>query len=279
MAEIIKKLGDINLTYVYLGVLILVVVPLIVPVGLPIYMDPKAVEFFDTIENLPPGSKILFNPEFSPGTAATYESVAIRFIEQCFQKGHKVYIYSTVQMAPIVKDWLVNEAPSVSTKEYGVDWIHFGFVPGSPDIAKATFAEDVRSAFPTDYEQKKSLDEYPMMEGVNTISDFDLLFDIYTGLQTLDSNLRQWVLPIYPDLKWVQSPNQVDAMTSLTWYGSGHMTAIIFGPTQYAVYERLTKLPGDQLKSLDVLSLTEIYAVILVIIGNANYLIQRRSEN
>lgn len=70
MAEIIKKLANINPMYIYLTITILVVVPLIFPLSLPIYMDPQAVDFYDAIENLPEGSKILFNPSFSPGTAA-----------------------------------------------------------------------------------------------------------------------------------------------------------------------------------------------------------------
>jgi hypothetical protein len=274
--NVIVKITKIPLTVIYLIVLISVIVPLIRPLGLPIPVDPKAVEFYEVIENLPPNSKILFDPEFSPGTIRTYQSVAVRFVEQVLTNGHTLYIYSTVQMAPIVKDWIVEKAPSAKNAVYGEDWIHFGFVPGSPDIAKSSFASDIRSVFPTDYEENKPIDEFPMMQGVNTIDDFDLLFDIYTGMQTLDSNLRQWVLP--SGILWVESPNQVDAASSLPYYNSGQMAAIIYSPQMYAAYEILLEFPGDQIKNLDVLSLTQTFAVFLVIIGNAAYFIEREKD-
>jgi hypothetical protein len=238
MASILKAITNLPLPIIYGIVVILIIIPLIQPLGLPIPINPYAREFYDIVEDVPAGSKILFDPEFSPGTYATYNSVAIRFVEQCFRKGFPIYIYTNVALAPIIKSEIVSKAPSYADQVYGVDWIHFGFAPGSPDIAKATFSTDIRALFPVDFENGQPLDSYPMMAGVNGFADFYLLFDIYTGMATMDSNLRQWVLP-NPDVIWLDSPNQVDAPSSVAYYKGGQMDGIIYGPDMYAAYEYL----------------------------------------
>ena len=66
--NIFLKIGKIDRRWIFIIIAVVVVIPLIVPIGLPIRATDTSKSVYDALENLPKGSNILLSVEYSPST-------------------------------------------------------------------------------------------------------------------------------------------------------------------------------------------------------------------
>ena len=62
------KIGSVDRRWIFLIIALVVIVPLLIPVGLPIRPTDTTKNVYDAIEALPTGSKVLLSIEYSPST-------------------------------------------------------------------------------------------------------------------------------------------------------------------------------------------------------------------
>jgi len=263
-----EKMGKVDYRWVYALTIILVIIPVIQPIGIPCKTTKVVEDYYDVLDNLQPGSVVAVSLGGGISMQDELKSQLICTWKILFEKDAKVIWFSTNRDGPIMLDWTFNIVkPSQYGKVYGEDYVRLGFTPlGEP--GQASFAIDIRSVYPTDY-QGTSLDDLPITKDVIGHEDIDLLIFIYTSCTDVEFVIRQWAVP-YPDVK----------VLAITIGGCGPMAApyipdqilgFLHGSVGGAELEIVAGLPGPGALINDAKNLGIFGLLIFLILGNASY--------
>ena len=91
MNDWITKLQNLDRRVIYLILIFAVTIPLIKPLGLPIPPSDRSQRFFDIIDGLKAGDKILFSCDYNPSGAPELQPMNEAVLRHCFSKGVKVF--------------------------------------------------------------------------------------------------------------------------------------------------------------------------------------------
>ena len=259
-----QKLQSIPKTWMYVLLLAVLIGPLLKPIGIPIKISEGTQSAYDVIDSLEPGSKVVFGFDYSPGNAAEMEPQAIAILKHLLSKDVKVIGISFQAQGPMlaVKAF---EAAGWTEKEYGIDYVNLGYRAGGQG-AVAAFASDVPGTFNTDY-QGKSVSSFPIMQGVKTAADVDMIITIAPGTPGPEDYVRQ-VYSTYKTPLVCGVP--AVAITQVAPYVQAQqIKGILGGLPGAAEYELLMNQPGKAVAAMDAQSLAHLLIVALIILRNA----------
>lgn len=195
-----------------------VAVPILV-IGLTGYTFPEkptplAEAFFDAVdtagEEKGRRGNVLLAFDFDPASAGELSPMAISLVHQCAERGHRMYFIALWPVGP----QLITESIDKVIKRhypdlvYGEDYVNLGFRAGNEQVIKV-MGIDLTSEFRTDVEGS-ALAQIPMMDGITTLEDFDLIAEISAGYP----GSKEWVLyaatqyniPLVSGMTGVQAP-------------------------------------------------------------------------
>lgn len=165
---------------------ICMILPVLVPLNLPIGVPTMTQEFYDYILDLPDGSTVVYMSQLSGFNYGDLAPLCAATLNLVWNAPNNLKVIMVFQSADAVNFWQIMkdtydlELPS--DKIYGVDYVEFGFFIGA-ERGWATTCDDFRAMFPTD-RFGTPVEDLPIMEGVYTASDWDLLLfpNSWTGL-------------------------------------------------------------------------------------------------
>ncbi len=266
------KLENIPREILYGILLIVFIIPMVYPLGLPIQISPNVHKWYDTIEALPPGSVVMIDFGYSGGGEPELGPFAVAVYNQLFKRGDiKVIAMSTSIEGPQLWDKAMAEIkPERYGAEYGVDYIHIGYIAGT-ETAMAAVGKDLRATTSTDY-HGNSLNQFPIMDGITDASSFDLIICFTTGGDQSEGWVRQWVT-VYgtPYLCCVLA---MMVPTMLPYQNAGQIVSLTAG-AQAGEMESLVHVPARGIKSADVITLTHLLIIGYVVIGNVATLMKK----
>ncbi len=179
MRNFFKIVLELDRRWIFLTVAIVVVLPLLFPIGLPTDITPPVQTLYDAIDNIPANDKpLLISFDYGPDTAPELDPMAKAIMRHCFSKNIRIMLMSLYAdgagMAQRALESVVsNEFPD---KKSGVDYTFLGFIPGSTAVI-LNMGQSIHETFPSDG-YGYSLSELPMMESVDTYEDIPLMVDI-----------------------------------------------------------------------------------------------------
>lgn len=269
-----EKLQEIDRRIIYLLMWIVVLWPLISPINLPLGAGRQSKEYFEWVDDIPPGSKVVYSYDMSFAGLPELGPMSVATLHQLLSMDVKVYICAFWNMgADIAKDDIELLKPEENYgKVYGVDYIHIGYNPRS-EVGMTQFASDVYKAFPTDFINDRPLDTYEIMEGIHGAEDFDMLISIESGTPGSPEWIRQWIQPY--DIPFLVGALGVSVPGIAPYYNAGQVKAFIGGLRSAAEYEMLVGRPAVALAQQDPLSTTHILVILFVIVGNIGYFATR----
>jgi len=270
---IIERLEDIPREILYAILLIVFVIPLVRPLGLPVPISPNVRTWYETIDSLPPGSVVMVDFGYSGGGEPELGPMAVAVYHHIFRKGDiKVITMSTSIEGPQLWDKAIAEVRPEQRwgAEYGVDYIHIGYIAGT-ETAMAAIGKDLRATTSTDY-RGTPLDQYPIMDDIVDANDFDLLLCYTTGGDQSEGWVRQWQT-VY-GTRYMCSVLAMMVPTMLPYQNAGQIISVTSG-AQAGEMEGLVGIPARGIKSADVITLTHLLLIGYVLIGNIAALIHR----
>ena len=267
------KIGSIDRRWIFIIIALVVVIPLLVPIGMPIRATDTSKEVYDAIEDLPKGSKFLLSLEYSPSTKPENHPMAISILRHLFRNDHKVYITCLWPDGQFMaQDALKQVAEGEFNKVYGQDYVLLGYRPGAEAVVKG-IVSNIRKLYSVDANQTK-IDEIPMMNGITKFKDFAFLFSVSSG---------------YPGtIEWVQyaaDPTGVPMSSGVTsiqvnevmpYVQSGQMVGLLAGMPGAAEYESLIGEKGSATSGMDAQSIAHLVIVLFIVLGNTAYFIERK---
>ncbi len=258
-----ERLQSIPKAWIYLILVIVLAGPLLKPIGIPIQISDGVRNVFDAIDSLTPGSIVVFGFDYSPGNAAEMEPQALAILEHLADKQVEVVGISFQAQGPqMAEKAFANTA--WSEKEYGVDYINLGYRAGG-QAAVAAFANDIPGTFSTDYSGKPS-SSFPIMQGIKTAADVDMIITIAPGQPGPEDYVRQ----VYGTYKTrIIAGVPAVAITQVAPYVQARqIEGILGGLPGAAEYELLVEKPGMAVAAMDAQSLAHLLIIILIVLRN-----------
>ena len=270
--KLLLKLGKVDRRVIFLILAVVVLIPLLKPLGLPVRPTETTRKAFEAVDKLPPGSRLLLSFEYGPSTMPEIHPMAIALLRHAFSKHLKVYITCLWPDGQFMAVNAINRVAPEFHAVYGEDYVILGYRPGNEAVIKG-LTSDLRTVYTVDY-HNVVVDKIPMMEGVHNLKDFQLVFSLSAG---------------YPGtVEWIQygcDPTGVPLSTGVTsiqvneilpFENSGQLQGLIAGMPGAAEYEALIKTKGLGTAGMDAQSIAHLVIVLFIIFGNITYYIERR---
>ena len=107
--------------------------------------------------------------------------MALSLVHQCCERGHKMYF---VALWPVGPRMIEDSIDKVIRRHYpdlvyGEDFVNLGFKAGNEQVIKV-MGIDLTTEFRTDVEGT-AISNIPMMKGITSLEDFDLIAEISAG--------------------------------------------------------------------------------------------------
>jgi len=251
-----------------IAALLLIIVSIVftlISVQLPVKVTEPTTAFYDTIEAVPNGGVVLYEEAtmimnwFTNGQTSV--SALKHIVQRIKDDGIKLVLYCSFDVSGFIGMQKMVGSGIFDDLTYGEDWVYLGYIPGWETVL-AAMRENIRSVITVDY-YGTSLDELPLMQNVNQLTDFSLL--VMASNTSLDPWMRQWfekgvpILMIHgieatPMMEIFRKNKQIE----------GYCTPI----KQTAEYESLTGIIGLGTKFSSVQSISMIYVILVVVAAN-----------
>jgi hypothetical protein len=269
-----KTFAEYDRRYVYLVLFLVVVVPLLNPLGFPISVSPDTRQFYEVLNTVEEGDIVMvaYNTEFSgfnelkPGIIASTRVL--------IEKGAKIVIASAhpeaISINPIVFEYLATEVQE-NDYTYGEDYIDLGYVLVN-EAAVAAMAQDFHGVITQDISNNPIAGTF--LDDVNTHEDFDLIVDFTTGLSTTYI-LNHYALsgtPLLVNCIGVMIPSQKN------YVDTGLVLGLLGSMRGGAELEYLTDSPGPGLIAMDAFTFGHYMLIGFIIMGNLGYYMYTRHQ-
>jgi hypothetical protein len=270
----VRWLADVDRRIIFLLIAAAVIVPLIVPLGLPVKVTPQTQSIYDEVENLPAGSNVLVAFDYDPGTAPEVHPMALAFLRHCFVKKHKVIIMALWAQGAQMAVSATAEIASDFDLEYGRDYVNLGFKPGG-DIVIKSLGASFPEVFPEDMAGAPTAG-LPIMAEVRNLNDIDLVMALSAG----DPGIPAWVRVangLY-QRKVAGGCTAVSAPQFFPFLQTGQLIGLLGGLKGAAEYESVTGFVGKASPQMDPQSVAHIVIIVFIIFANVSYFILRRQR-
>lgn len=273
-----ERLLHIDRRYIYLFVMLAAIVPFMFPVDLEVKVTPEVQSIYDFIEKQPPGTPILLAADYDPQTQAENGPQAEALLRHMFKKDMKVVIMTLSQDGAALAEKLSSTIAAEFNKVRGEDYVYLGYKPYF-GIIILSIGQDFRISYPADF-YDTPLDEIPMMKGIHNYDDLAAVIQIGGGNVT-----HAWLTNAHERYK-VPLAIAVTAVSGPQYYAtlqSGQIFGLIGGLKGAAEYETLLldeykrlKVTARAIQGMNVQNFVHILIILLTIIGNAAFFMQKR---
>tara|TARA_B100000123_G_scaffold146473_1_gene108180 strand:- start:40 stop:891 length:852 start_codon:yes stop_codon:yes gene_type:complete len=270
--NLIIKIGDVDRRVIFILIGLAVLIPLLTPISLPIRETPTTVKFFEGIEQIPEGSKVLVSFDYGPSTRPEIHPMNVAVLRHLLRNGHKIYISCLwpdgIYMALDALDDISDE---FSLKEYE-DYVLLGYRPGAEAVIKG-LASDLRKVYTVDA-NGKFIDDIDMMDNVTNLKDFAYIYSGSAGYPGTFEWVKYGGDPT--GVRMSSGTTSVQVNEVIPYVRSGQLIGLLAGMPGAAEYEKLVESPGIAIKGMAAQSFAHIVIVVFIIFGNIAYFLKQK---
>lgn len=272
--KLIEKLNRLDPRIIYVMIALAVIIPLLKPFYFPMDISSPVKLAYDTLDKLPPGSKVLFSFDFGPATKPECFPAAVAMLRHSFSKDLKVVAVALWPEGSSFAEEALEMVGKEYNKVYGIDYVNLGYKAGDMDVIQR-MVRSLGGAFPKDL-KGKPIEEYPIMDGVKNLSSFKAILDFSGGFP----GMREYVniAEAQTNVPLMGSATAVIAPEYYTFLNSGQLSGLLGGMKGAAEYEELIGKRGFAFAGMDAQSISHLLIVILVIFANIFYLLAERKK-
>lgn len=266
-----ERMQQVDRRILYTLIFISVIIPTIWPLRLPTAVTPETQAFFNAVDSLPSGSRVLFPFDCWPSTLAETEPMAVAALRHCFKKDMRVVGLSNVGMGgPSVLERVLLQVGGEYGKEYGTDYVNLGYKANYQAVLLG-MGSRIEDIFPTDYRSTRT-SEIPLMREVPNydslrctiiISD-NAMVDYWVSLVN-----ARFGMPMVAAVTAVMAPKQ------LSYVQSHQLQGLLGGMKGAAEYERLVGAVAKANSGMDSQSLIHLLIIGFIVLGNIGYFMTR----
>jgi len=175
----LKKLANIDRKYIYIIIALCIIIPFLTGKVLPIRVSTPVQRAYDSMENLPECSRVLFSIDYDPASQPELQPMLLALLRHAFNRNLQVIMMCQWPLGfPLGQDALFGVAKEYN-KKYGVDYVNIGYRPGVSAVMLG-IGREIRDFFASDY-AGTPLDSLEMMQTVHNYGDIALLIGLEAG--------------------------------------------------------------------------------------------------
>jgi hypothetical protein len=270
--NLIERLSQVDRRILFLLVALAVIIPLLIPMGLPVDITKPVLDIYNKVESLPIGSIVVVSADYDPGSEAELYPATQAFLEHCFRRNLRVYMIGLWPGGTTLGNIALNEIAPRYSKVYGVDYINVGYRPGG-QVMLVSLGRNVADIVRSDY-AGVPIDSFPLGRAVKSARDMSLVMTLSAG----DPGVLHWIIyfnarygtPIACATTAIMAPQQYPYLSS------GQLVGMLGGLKGAAEYETLVKRRGRAIAGMDSQSIVHVLLVIFILLGNIILLYQKR---
>lgn len=263
---------------IFITIFVVVMLPLIFPLGLKPEITPLVKNAFQMVETAPDSALVIISFDYDPSTITELQPMAYALIDHAWRRGHKVIAIALwpqgVGMANEAFSYVI--AKHHPDKIYGTDYVNLGYKAGGTVTLQA-MGRDFRNVFPQDMNETP-IAQIPMLKNVKKLQDMDYVVSLSAG----DPGLTAWIM-VASDMYKVKTAGGTTAISApgfLTYVNKNQQLIGLLGGLKAASeYEALLSVKGDATVSMDAQSVAHLAILVFIIIGNIKAWQKRRSQN
>jgi len=267
-------LRTIDRRWIFLAIGLLVVIPLLTGFHIaPVQPSARARGFYDAIEKVPAGSKVLLAGDYDPGTIAENYPMHLAAVRQLMSRNIKIIAVELYPGGPPLADRVLRIAGAEYHKTEGIDYTNLGYKSGN-EAVMSQMGSSIPITFPAD-RSGTPVAKIPVMKGVENFSQIALLISVSAGYP----GTKEWVQQVVSryHLPMVAGVTAVSAPEYYPYLQAGQLQGLLGGMAGAAEYETLVKAPGLATRGMDAQSLAHIFIALMILLGNLAALPQRSS--
>ena len=268
MKKILEKLETLDRRIIFIFIFLSIALPLLLPVNMDFSVTPPVRSFYDAIESIPPGSKVLVSCDYDPGSMPELFPMNVAAFYHLLSRDLKVINIQLWPTGTLLAERAMSEVlEDLPDKQYGVDWVNLGFKEGR-EVVMVSMGTNIPKTFPSDSRGNK-VEDLPIMQGVNTYDDIALFMNVSGGLP----GTKEWVLQVQSryHVKLGSGCTAVSAPEFYPYVQSGQLVGLLGGMKGAAEYEKLVQRPGTAQRGMDAQSVSHIVVFLFILIGNIAY--------
>uniref|UniRef100_A0A7C4U7A2 Uncharacterized protein n=1 Tax=candidate division WOR-3 bacterium TaxID=2052148 RepID=A0A7C4U7A2_UNCW3 len=277
-----EKILKIDRRWIFLIVGIVVIIPLIFPIGMPVLTTPPVRSLYNYVDKLQgTGKAVMLVTDFDPSTMPELLPMACAILRHCFAKKIPVYLYGGLYSAYVgmAEMALEKTLPDFPDLQYGKDYIFLGYVPGV-SLVILGMGGSISGTFNTDYYGNK-LDTLPLNKMVDNYKNIGIVIDLSGS-----ASPETWVIYGYQRFG-VRIGVGTTAVSAAQYYPmlqTGQFVGMLGGLKGAAEYEQLIKkagIPTGRLEAtigMDAQSFVHIFLIFIIILGNIAFLITKKRK-
>jgi hypothetical protein len=267
----IQRMQNADHRIIYAFLLIVTIIPLLRPIGIPMQISPMTRAVYDIIEGLDPDKDVvLLSMDYSPGAGLDAEVAPVAVVEHLAQRGIKWVSISFVPDGPMMTNRIIDNLEERGF-QYGVDFANLGYMAGDENAIRL-FALDCL-VVPTDDRGFKTAD-LPVMKGISTVEDFAFVHQF--SMSSPEQWIRQVVDPM--GIKYALGTVTVVVPSAVPYYNSGQLKGLLGGVSAAAQYELLTETPGRGAAMMDAQSMGHLIIIGFIALGNIGYFLSKKEK-
>jgi hypothetical protein len=275
----LASLEKLDRRWLFLVLGLLVLAPLLWPIGLPVVPSRPVIQFRDAIAAVPEGSTVLMSCDYDPASRPELVPMTVTALRQLWDRHCRVVVTVLWNGGPA----LVNQTIESVANEYrargvrlvdGVDYVNLGYKSGN-EAVMVLMGQNVKSTFPVD-QHGRSTSSLPILRDVRNYSSFALLVNISAGYP----GTKEWVQQVNSrfHLPMVSGCTAVSAPEYYPYLQSGQLRGMLGGMAGAAEYEKLRGERGPATHGMDAQSLAHLFIAACIVLGNVVHWGRRRGS-
>jgi hypothetical protein len=234
---------------------------------------------YDTIEELPAGSKVLVSFDYDPGSMPELQPMAEAFFRHAFRKDLKVIIMGLWPQGPLQANMALEaifQDEEIKTKnlQYGIDYVNLGFTAGN-EVVIDRMGHSFEESYPKDG-QGTPLSELPLMKGVKNYDNVDLIYSLSAGYP----GTQEWVqyaVDVF-HVKLAAGNTAVQAPSMYPYVQTGQLAGVLGGMKGGAEYETVLGIPGIAVSYMFSQAVAHAVICLFIIIGNLAFFSSKKRK-
>lgn len=265
----LSALEKLDRRWLFLIVGLLVLGPLLRPLGLPLGSSRAVKQFHDAVQGIPDGSLVLLSCDYDPGAKPEVVPMTKTAFRHLMAKRCRVVITCLWPGGPGLVDQTIESVAEElraagQDVKYGRDYVNLGYKAGN-EAVMVLMGKGIANAFPQDHRANRT-SELPLMKDVRDYSSFIMLVNISSGFP----GTKEWVQQVNSrfHLPMVSGCTAVSAPEYYPYLQSGQLKGLLGGMAGAAEYEKLRGEKGSATKGMDAQSLAHAFVALCILAGN-----------
>jgi hypothetical protein len=269
----LDRISNLDRRVIFLAVAVAVIIPLLVPIGFPVEVSEPVQKVYDLIETLQPGSVVLMSIDYDPSGAPELTPATLSVMRQCFARNLRVMVIGMwATGVPLGQQALNTVAVEEYHKQYGKDFVNFGFRPGGA-VMLVNLGRNIHDVCRQDV-YGTPVENLPMMKDVRSAKDIAFAITFSMG----DPGSDQWIWYYHARYRGNLATAQtaIGAPKYYQYLQTGQLIGLIGGMKGSAEYEKLVNKPGLATVGMDSQSIAHMLIIAFIVLGNLLYWREKR---